>query len=49
MEALLNGLNQIMKIYKQFGFVVSAALLDGEFGHMKGDLAEFRVTLNVMS
>ena len=42
---LFHGLRQIVKIYKQFGFVVTTASMDGEFGHMKGDLAELGVTL----
>ena len=44
---LLNGLKQILKIFKWFGFVVSTALMNGEFGLMKGDLVELGVILNV--
>ena len=33
---VLNGLRQIIKIYKQFGFVVSTAPMDEEFGDMMG-------------
>ena len=31
------------------GFKITSALLDGEFSHIHGDMAELNISLNIMS
>ena len=46
---LLKGLKSILQVYQRGGFQVEAALMDGEFGHLRGELASMGVTLNETS
>ena len=46
---LMKGLKSILQVYQRGGFQVEAALMDGEFGHLRGELASMGVTLNETS
>ena len=46
---LLKGLKSILQVYQRRGFQIEMALMDGEFGHLRGDLASMGVTLNETS
>ena len=46
---LLKGLKEILQVYQRQGFHVEMALMDGEFGHLRGELASLGVTLNETS
>ena len=46
---LLKGLKGILQVYQQRGFHVEMALMDGELGHLRGELASLGVTLNEAS
>ena len=46
---LLKGLKGILQVYQCRGFHVEMALMDGEFGHLRGELASMGVTLNETS
>ena len=46
---LMKGLKSILQVYQCGGFQVEAALMDGEFGHLRGELASMGVTLNETS
>ena len=46
---LLNGMKGILQIYRRNGFNIEMALMDGEFGHLRGELASMGVTLNETS
>ena len=46
---LLKGLKGILQVYQRRGFHVEMALMDGEFGHLRGELASLGVTLNEAS
>ena len=39
----------ILQIYQRNGFNIEMALMDGEFGHLRGELASMGVTLNETS
>ena len=43
---LLKSMQAIIQIYRRNGFVVEAALMDGEFVHLRGELANMGVALN---
>ena len=45
---LLKSMQPIIQIYQRNGFVVEAALMDGEFVHLRGELVSMGVTLNAM-
>ena len=46
---LVNGMKGILQIYRRNGFNVEMALMDGEFGHLRGELASMGATLNETS
>ena len=46
---LLKGLKSILQVYQRRGFQIEMALMDGEFGHLCGELASMGVTLNKTS
>ena len=46
---LLKGLKSILQVYQCRGFQIEMALMDGEFGHLRGELASMGVTLNETS
>ena len=46
---LLKGLKSILQVYQRWGFQIEMALMDGEFGHLRGELASMGVTLNETS
>ena len=46
---LLTGVKGIVQVYQRRGFHVEAALMDGEFGHLRGELAGLGVMLNETS
>ena len=46
---IVNGVTGIRQIYRQNGFNVAAALMDGEFGHLRGELADMGIALNETS
>ena len=46
---LLTGVKGIVQVYQRRGFHVEAALMNGEFGHLRGELAGLGVTLNETS
>ena len=46
---LLKGLKGILQVYQRWGFHVEMALMDGEFGHLRGELASMGMTLNETS
>ena len=43
---VLKSMQAIIQIYRQNGFVIEVALMDGEFVHLRGELASMGVTLN---
>ena len=45
---LVKGMLAILQIYQRNGFNVEVALMDGEFGHLHGELGGMGVTLNEM-
>ena len=46
--ALIAAMRNVIKLYKTAGFVIQTALMDGEFQHIHGELAEAGVTLYEM-
>ena len=46
---LLKSMRAIIQIYQRNGFVVEAALMDGEFAHLSGELASMGMALNATS
>ena len=46
---LLKGLRGILQVYHRRGFQVEMALMDGEFGHLRGELGSLGVVLNEAS
>ena len=46
---LLRGIKGILQIYQRRGFCVEVALMDGEFGHLQGEMASMGVMLNETS
>ena len=46
---IVNGVMGIRQIYRRNGFNVVAALMDGEFGHLRGELADMGIALNETS
>ena len=46
---LVNGMKGILQIYQCNGFNIEMALMDGEFGHLRSELARMEVTLNKTS
>ena len=46
---LLKGMKSILQVYQRRGFQIETALMDGEFGHLRGELASMGVTLNETS
>ena len=46
---LVKGVKAILQIYRRNGFKVEVALMDREFGHLRGELAGMGVTLNETS
>ena len=46
--ALIAAMRDIIRPYKTAGFVIQTALMDGEFQHICGELAEAGVTLKEM-
>ena len=46
---VLKGVKAILKLYRGKGFTIEMALMDGEFGHLQGELAGMGVTLNETS
>ena len=46
---LLKSMQAIIQIYRRNGFVVEAALMDGEFAHLSGELANMGMALNATS
>ena len=43
---LMKGIKAVLQIYQRNGFSVEVALMDGEFGHLCGEMASMGVTLN---
>ena len=43
---ILKSMQAILQIYWRNGFLVEVALMDGEFAHLRGELASIGVTLN---
>ena len=43
---ILKSMQAIIQIYRRNGFAVELALMDGEFVHLRGELASMGVTLN---
>ena len=46
---IVNGVTGIRQIYRRNGFNIVAALMDGEFGHLRGKLADMGIALNETS
>ena len=46
---LLKGIKGILQIYQRWGFHVEVTLMDGEFGHLRGEMANMGVMLNETS
>ena len=46
---VLKGVTAILKLYRGKGFTIEMALMDGEFRHLRGELAGMGVTLNETS
>ena len=46
---LMTGIKGILQRYQQHGFRVEVALMDGEFGHLRREMASMGVTLNETS
>ena len=46
---VLKGVKAILQVYRRSGFNIEMALMDGEFGHLWGELAGMGVTLNKTS
>ena len=45
-SVILKSMEVILQIYRRNGFVIEVALMDGEFVHLRGELASMGVTLN---
>ena len=45
-STILKSIQAILQIYWRNGFLVEVALMDGEFTHLRGELASMGVTLN---
>jgi hypothetical protein len=45
-STLVNGIKLVAMVYNRAGFHITAALMDGEFEAMRGDLADLSITLN---
>ena len=45
-STILKSMQAILQIYWRNGFVVEVALMDGEFAHLRGELASLGMTLN---
>jgi hypothetical protein len=43
---LVRGIKSVATVYKRAGFHITAALMDGEFEPMRGDLADLGIALN---
>ena len=46
---LIKGVKAILQVYQRNGFNIEMALMDGEFGHLWGELADMGITLNKTS
>ena len=46
---LVKGVKAILQIYRQTGFKLEVALMDGKFGHLRGELAGMGIMLNETS
>ena len=46
---IVHGVTGIRQIYRRNGFNVVAAMMDGEFGHLRGELADMGIALNETS
>ena len=46
---IVNGVTGTRQIYRRNGFNVVAAMMDGEFGHLRGELADMGIALNETS
>ena len=46
---VLKGVKAIVQVYQRNGFNIEMALMDGEYGHLQGELAGMGVTLNKTS
>ena len=46
---LMAGIKGILQIYQRHGFSVEVALMDGEFSHLRGEMASMGVMLNETS
>ena len=46
---VLKGVKAILQLYQGNGVTIEMALMDGEFGHLRGELAGMGVTLNERS
>ena len=49
LATLIKGIKPILQLYKTSGFQVMTALMDGEFDHLYGEMADIGMTLNSTS
>jgi len=49
MATIMAGTKAVLQVYCRAGFVVTQALMDGEFELLRGELAECKVTLNTIA
>ena len=46
---ITRGVAAIRQVYRRNGFNITAALMDGEFGHLRGEMADLGIALNETS
>ena len=46
---IIRGETAIRQVYRRSGFNITVALMDGEFGHLRGELADLGIALNETS
>ena len=49
LATIMSGVRAIRQIYQRNGFNVAATLMDGKFGHLRGELADMGIALNETS
>jgi len=47
LATIMAGMKAVLQVYRRAGFVVTHALMDGEFELLRGELAECKVALNI--
>ena len=48
-NTIIQSIKSLLQVYKRSGFKVTMTLMDGEFSHLQGELAEVGITMNETS